>query len=183
MKKWKVLDSEIAFDNPHMLVRQDKVELPDGKVFDDYYVWVCGDVAMTIPVTPEGELIMVKQYKHGAGDVMVEFPAGLVDEGEKPEVAAKRELVEETGYTTDGLEFVVELHNSPTKRVGSVLVYLATNVVKTEKTKFDAHEDIETLELTPEELWKMVSSGEIYASDSVAASMLYLRQNTKVLNK
>ena len=85
MEKWKLLFSKLVFNNKWFKVRQDRVELPTGKIIDDYFVWPEGDVAFVAPVTEDNHLILVRQYKHGAGEIMIEFPAGYVDNGETPE--------------------------------------------------------------------------------------------------
>ena len=84
MKKWKVLKSKYPINNQWHKVRQDVVELPDGRVFDDYYLWDSNDVVMVIPRTTDDKYLLVKQYKHGAGELMIEYPAGFVDKDEDP---------------------------------------------------------------------------------------------------
>lgn len=175
MKKWKKLDSKIAFDNKWFKVRQDKVKLPDGKIIDDYYVWLEGDLSLIVPVTKGKQIILVKQYKHASGQIMIEYPAGYVDEGETPEQAAKRELLEETGFSSSKFTLLGKLTNNPTKTVGNIYLYLAEDVEEVAK-KGEVHsedtEEIELLILPPKEVLKMVESGEIWVTSSVAATYL-----------
>ena len=131
VKLWKIHQSALAFDNPWMKVRKDSVELPNGKMIDDYFLWLEGDVAFVVPVTPDGKFLLVRQYKHGVGQPIIEFPAGMVDPGELPVHAAHRELAEETGYTTPALSLIGKLVNSPTKVVGLHYVYLAEHAEQT----------------------------------------------------
>lgn len=175
-KKWKKISSVMALDERWFKVRKDVVELPNGKVLDDYFLWLSGDVAMVIPVTEDGKMILVKQYKYGADEEVIEFPAGYVDKNEDPEAAAKRELEEETGYSAKSLELLGEFHLSPTKSDGRTFIYLAKDVVKNKETKLDASEDIEVLEIPQEEVMDMIKKGEIRVSDSVAAFFLAIKK-------
>ena len=99
IKPWKVLRSSYALDVPWYRVRRDEVELGDGTVID-YYLAEQRDVASVLALTPAGEVLMVRQYKHGAGRVELELPGGLIDPGEAPVDAAARELREETGFVS-----------------------------------------------------------------------------------
>lgn len=166
----------MALDEKWFRVRKDVVELPNGKVMDDYFLWLSGDVAMVVPVMPDGEMVLVKQYKYGADKELIEFPAGFVDGDEKPEAAALRELEEETGYSAEKLELLAKFSASPTKSDGKTFIYLAKNAVNNREMKLDISEDIEVLVKSKEEVMKMVENGEIGVSDSVAAFFLAMKK-------
>jgi ADP-ribose pyrophosphatase len=172
MQKWKLLHSELAFNHRWFKVRQDKVELPSGKVLDDYFVWPEGDVALVIPVTSNKEFVLVQQYKHAAGHIMIEYPAGMVNKEENPEDAARRELEEETGYSSEKLSFLCKLTNNPTKVVGNIYCYLAEYAVKNKETNFDENEEIEVLVKPYEQVIQMAIEGKMWVSGSVAATFL-----------
>ena len=126
IKPWKTKKSEIVFDEHKSIrIRKDKVELPSGEIFHDFYLWLEGDVVLIVPITKDGDLLLVKQYKHGAGGIVVEFPAGLVEDNEKPKEAAVRELREETGYSSEKLKEIAIFQNHPTKVVSNIYVYLS----------------------------------------------------------
>jgi ADP-ribose pyrophosphatase len=93
---WKVLASHNAFDHRWYVVRRDTLQLPDGTI-DDYFVSVRPDVAVVVALDRSGQMVMVRQYKHGVREMTLEFPAGTFED-EQPEAAALRELEEETGY-------------------------------------------------------------------------------------
>jgi ADP-ribose pyrophosphatase len=97
-RKWKVLDSEYLIERPWLTARRDKVELPDGRVIDEYYVLEYPDWVNVIAITKDGKFVMETQYRHALGVNSIELPCGVMEEGETPMEAAKRELLEETGY-------------------------------------------------------------------------------------
>lgn len=168
MKKWKLLGSKMAFDNKWFKVRQDKVRLVSGRVLDDYFVWLEGDVSMVVPITKNQEFVFVKQYKHAAGEIMIEFPAGLADEGEAPQEAAERELLEETGFSGE-ISMLTKLYKNPTKAVGRTYVYLLENAVQGKKVEGDDNEEIEVVVVPYKKALEMVRKGEIWAAETVAS--------------
>ena len=174
MKPWKTLSSQMAFDHRWFKVRQDKVELPNGKVLDDYFVWVNGDVALVVPITEDGNIVIVKQYKHGADEILLELPAGFVDEGEEPLEAAQRELAEETGYISNAFTKLATMTNNPTKETGSMHIFLAEHSTKQRETAFDSNEEIETLVCTPQEVLEMIEKGEFKGTVSVVGVFMAL---------
>ena len=176
MKKWKQISSKLAFDNPWFKIRQDKVEMQNGRVIDDYFVWLEGHIVLVVPVTKNNEFILVKQYKHAYGDFVIEFPAGYVNENEDTTVAAKRELQEETGYTSKNFTLIRTLTNFPTKVVGNLNVYLAKDVEKTHDTAFDENEEIEVIVKPYNEVLKMIFDGEIIVSGTIASVFLACKQ-------
>ena len=98
MKPWKLLDSEYLVDTPWLKVAKEKCELPNGKVIDDFYTLWQPDWVMILARTKDCKWIMTKQYRHGTQATELEFPAGMIDQGETPEEAAIRELQEECGF-------------------------------------------------------------------------------------
>src|ERR1700733_14051622 len=105
IQKWKRLKTEVALNNKWCTVHKDTVELPAGKIIDDYFVHIRPDVVLVFPITADGKVIMVRQYKHGAKEILLEFPGGIVDTSEDSvHAAALRELREETGYFTADIE-------------------------------------------------------------------------------
>lgn len=173
MKKWKILSSSAALEEKWFNVRKDKVKLPNGTIIDDYFVWNSGNVAMVVPVTENGKFILVKQYKHGIGEIMIEYPAGYINEGEKPLDAAKRETLEETGYKLKDIQLLAKNVHHPTKENGIVHIFLANTNERTSGTEnLDENENIELLELSPKKILRMIREGEIWADGTIAATFL-----------
>ena len=98
LRPWEVLGSRTVSSDRWLTHTLEHVRLPSGLEISQYHVLNQNDFCLMVAVTPACEVPLVRQYKHGARDVVLEFPAGLVEDDETPEDAAARELLEETGY-------------------------------------------------------------------------------------
>lgn len=178
MKKWQKLYSRLICDHPFMKIQADSVILPNGMKIPDYSVWLSGNVIQAVPITKTGNYILVKQYKHGIEDFIVEFPGGFVEQGEDQITALKRELAEETGYTfsTKPKKLITATHH-PTKETGKVSIYLCTDVEKMQgkKPAGDETECIEVIEWSREEFEKYLFSSEYVQSGTMLGYLLSLR--------
>lgn len=174
MNKWKTVSSTYPLNERWMKIRKDVVELPNGTVLDDYYVYEEGHVVMVVPYTSEGKFKLVKQYKHALGDICIEFPAGFIDKEEEPLDAAKRELEEETGLSCPNLELMKMITNDPSKVVNNIYIYLAKDATPKENRELaqDDTENIEVLEVTFDELHDMVHNDQFNIAGSVTAFYL-----------
>ena len=169
IEKWKILKTDVALDNKWCTVHKHIVELPSGKIIDDYFVGIRPEVVLVLPVTADGKVIMVRQYKHGAKEILLEFPGGVFDLNDgSGEAAALRELREETGYSSSSIEQLGIVYDNPTKDTNRIFFFLARNVEKLHDTEFDETEDIETVEVPLDEIPEMIKEGEIRVSGSIA---------------
>ncbi len=98
---WRVVQSHIVVDTPHLRLRRDEIELPSGRRVGPYYVRESRGFCIVFALTPDARVVLVHQYKHGIGRYVLELPAGGIDPGELPAACARRELAEETGYVGD----------------------------------------------------------------------------------
>ncbi|MEM8544605.1 MAG: NUDIX hydrolase [Cyanobacteria bacterium P01_H01_bin.119] len=172
-KHWTIKRSRLVFDHRWYKVRQDEVELPDGTVIDDYFLSVRPDVALVLPVTAQHDVVMVRQYRHGAGEVLLELPAGTFDpQQEGAEAAALRELKEETGYTADKLVPLGILYDNPVKETNKIHLFLAYPAQYHGAQQLDATEDIDVVPIPIAQVKSRIMQGEIAVAGSVAA--LYL---------
>lgn len=175
MKPWKLLSSKYVFDSFWVRIRKDAVELPGGKILNDFYVIERRDFSVIFGITPENDVVLVRQYKHGVGETMLELPAGFIEDGEPPLDAARREFTEETGYTADEFIPLGELRIGPSNMNHKAHAYLARNAVNTGSQHLDETEDIEALTMPAGELMDAVSDGRISCMNSVAVISLALR--------
>lgn len=176
MKKWKTLSSELVFDNKWFKVQKDAVELSNGTVLDDYFFWKEQNVSQVVALTKNNKMVLVKQYKHAADEIMIEFPAGYVEGSEDFKEAAKREFLEETGYTAENFELIGKVIHNPTKSSGIVKIYLALGAEMSDVQNLDQNEEIEILVLEIDKVLKMISKGEIWATGTIAAIFLALNK-------
>lgn len=176
MKPWKLLKTEYLVDAPWLKVAKETCELPNGKVIDDFYTLWQPDWVLILARTAEGKWVMTEQYRHGTGKIALEFPAGIIDKGETPEQAALRELQEECGYCVDprlredddgareddkgkAIRYLGKFPVNPDRHRGVFHVVFIDGVVKSGSTHFDSTEDIESLELSDEDLQKKMADG------------------------
>ena len=174
-KKWKVLRSQFAFNHRWYKVRQDIVQLPNGEVIDDYFVSVRPDIALVLPITPNNEIVFVRQYRHGVGEVLIELPAGAFDpEKEDAAAAARREFEEETGYTAERLLALATLYDNPVKETNKIHLFLAQDAHPVGKQVLDVTEDIDVLLIPISAVIEKIHQGELQVAGSVAALFLGL---------
>lgn len=174
LKKWQVLSSEVAFQNRWWLVHQDRCQLPNGRIIDDYFVRIARPIVMIIALTREREVVLVRQYRHGVRDILTELPAGYVEHGEDVLTAARRELQEETGFEAEEMIEIGRLVNDPTASNNFKHVFLAPNATPTSHQTPDPTEEIEVITAPLPRFREMLSSGEINCSGCVAAGFLGL---------
>lgn len=161
IEKWKTLGSEYLFRRPWLTARRDKVQLPDGRIFDEFYILEYPTWVNVIATTPEGKFVMVRQYRHGLQDVFLELCAGCVEPGEELLAAARRELLEETGYAGGTWRAFDVLSANPTANNNLSHTFIAEGVTLQSEQHLDPSEDISVELLTERELFNELSSGNI----------------------
>lgn len=174
VKKFEVLDSETVLD-AFFKVLKEKVKLPDNKTMD-YYSMQIKEVVSIIAINDKNEILMCEQYRHPTRLILKDFPAGLVEEGEDLETAARRELEEETGYTAKKLEKLGAYYYMPGVSNVKINFFLATGLKKEKDQNLDPSEFID-VELVPlEELKKKVLNNEQVDMPSSFGILLYLEK-------
>ena len=156
MEKWKLLSSEYICKEPWATLRKDTCELPDGRINDHYYVLEYPDWVNMVGITEQNELLVIKQYRHGAGMLSLEIPAGTMEPGENPVDAAIREMLEETGYAFDHIEEIATLYANPATSGNVTYTYLMTGGRKVQEQALDDHEEIDVYLVPLPEAKKML---------------------------
>jgi ADP-ribose pyrophosphatase len=175
-ENWERLRSEKLFETPYFVLRSDRLRLPDGVIKDPYYVIERPDAAIIFPLTKEGEVILVRQFRPPLERMELGLPAGLVEPGEKPEAAARRELLEETGYAGGEWESLGSLASSPSLKDNWAYLFLARGVEETSAPDPDEHELVEVVRVSVEDILGLIRGGQIVSSSGVAAIMLALER-------
>jgi len=174
--RWERLSSEILVETPYFALRSDRLRLPDGAVKDPYYVIKRPDAAIVFPLTGEGEVVLVRQYRPAIERVELGLPAGLVEDGEEPEKAARRELSEETGYAGGEWESLGAVASSPSLKDNWAHLYLARGVEFAAPRRPDEYERLEVVTVPIGELLPKIYADEIVSSSGVAAILLALNK-------
>lgn len=161
LEKWKTLRSEYIVRRPWLTARRDEVELPNGVINKEYYVLEYPDWVNVIAITKEGQFVMVRQYRHGLDDIFTELCAGVMEEGETPEQAARRELLEETGFGGGKWELWMTISANPGSMNNLTYCFLATGVEKIAGQRLDKTEDLRCLLYNREQVLNMLENDEL----------------------
>lgn len=146
MKPWKVLSSRQTFKDRWLGVRTDTVELTNGVVLPDFHVIEFRDWVSILAFTEEGELVIIREYRHGCGEVTLGLPAGSSEEGEEDfEAVARRELREETGFDASEWVKVGAAYSDWAKQNNQVHFFIAFGAHKVAEQSLDESEEIEVL--------------------------------------
>lgn len=166
----KQKSSEFIFDGNVLHLYRDEIYLPDGREAFREYCRHIGAVCV-VPVTDEGEIICVRQYRYPVAAVMLEIPAGKLDsKTEDPREAAIRELREETGATCQKLTYMGKYYSSPAILDECIHMYMAEGL-EFGNTDFDEDEFIEIVKIPVDELVGMIMRGEIPDGKTQSAVM------------
>lgn len=157
--KWEVLERKAVIERPWLHVEASKCRLPDGTMIDPFYVYHMPDFVVVAALTKKGELILVRQYRHGVEKVLLELPAGMIEDGEKPEQAAARELLEETGYRAGRMEFLFKTAPNATNCDNYAYCFLAREAEKIAGQHLDPTEDLVMESVTVEEAEQILREG------------------------
>jgi len=180
IKPWKIVRSHYVLSDKWIKVRADECETGDGTRIYPYYVWEGNNWVDLVVVNNEGQVLITEQYRHGAGKVGYEIPCGTMDpEDKNPLETAKRELLEETGYSGD-FYLVSEVSPNTARNSNKVIVFLVTNPVKVLQPQEDPTEVINCKFIDENKVWKMIDQGKIQQAICISSLVIGLRYNSKL---
>ncbi len=179
--KWSRLKSEYLLKSKWLKVRKDTVKISDELVIDDYYVMENNDVVLVFPVIEKEYVMLKKEYRYPIDKITLELPGGTFDGSNEDALsAAKRELLEETGLTSDNWINFGEFYDYPTKDTHKMHFFLANNCRPSGEPQKNPQEEIELLKTRLDELETYINNNSIQVTGSMACiykAMLYLKKN------
>jgi 8-oxo-dGTP pyrophosphatase MutT (NUDIX family) len=171
---WRRLGGNTVYDAGIFRVRKDRYEFRREPVHP-FHVIECAPWINVVPVTEGGEVVLVRQYRHGIQAMSLEVPGGVVDASDAdPAAAAARELLEETGHAGAELELLAAVTSNPAILENRTYCYLARNVRRVAAPDLDEDEDLTVERVALDRIAPLIAAGEIHHSLSVCALTLSL---------
>lgn len=178
VKSWEVIESKEIADCRVFKVREDLAQNSDKK--GRFYILETPDWVNVIALTRKREVVLIEQFRHGVGDIILEIPGGMIDNEEPPESAARRELAEETGYTAAEWILLGESRPNPAIQNNRIFHFLAIGAEKTGEPEFDEHESVATKLVELDDVSELILTGRISHSLVVTAFQFYFLQESNI---
>ena len=173
--KWSLKDGRVVGSYRVFDVRRHLVEDTTGTARGDVFTFTCPDWCNVLALTPRGELVMVWQYRFGTDALSLEIPGGVIERGEPAHEAARRELLEETGYTADAFELVSTVEPNPALQGNRCHTFLARGARPVGATSFDPLEELEVVLVPTEHVGDLLDGGHVTHALVVVALERLLR--------
>lgn len=172
---YKRVDRKLVRKGAIIDIYEDTIEVFNGNIAKWDFISHKGASAI-IPVTDDGKILMVSQYRNALDRELLELPAGGLDSIDEPTMeAARRELEEETGYKSDNLEYLMMVNTAIAFCDEKIYIYVARNLVKSQQ-KFDENEYLDVVAYELDELVEMIMNGKITDSKTIAGIMCYAKK-------
>ena len=169
---WQIVSSRFVVKDRWLRLRADTCRTHDGRDIDPYYVLEKRDFVHTIPVLADGRIVLVRQYRHGAQEFCLEFPGGILDDGETPIEGARRELREECGAVGGSWSLAAKFFPNPARQTNHFHCFLAEGVTLSAETSFDDNEDLEINIMSVAEIDAELAGGSFNQATHIAAFLM-----------
>ncbi|HEY0429274.1 MAG TPA: NUDIX hydrolase [Pyrinomonadaceae bacterium] len=160
-ESWKRISSKDIADCRVFRVREDFCERESDGARHSFFVVENPDWVNVIALTKNREVVLIEQFRYGTEEIILEIPGGIVDAGEAHRTAARRELLEETGFSSDEFIFLGKSHPNPAIQNNTIYHYLALGCQKTDETNFDEYESAVTKLVSLEQIPHLIESEQI----------------------
>lgn len=168
-RSWTLLRSQEILDQRIFRLRSDLYRFEPSGREQEFIVLDTPSWVNVVPITTEGNVVLIRQYRHGIQDVTLEIPGGMIDDGEEPGAAASRELLEETGYVADTIRPLARVLPNPAVQNNYLYLFVAEGCQNTGKTQLDAFECIDVLESPLADIPELIRTGQITHAMVIAA--------------
>ena len=173
---FQVTNESIIFASPPFQVESASVLCRRSGHEQRFYRLRCADWVNIVAQTPEGKILIIRQWRYGSGTEEIEIPGGTIDAGEDPLEAGCRELLEETGYVGEDAEIIGKVHPNPAIQSNVVYTIFVKKAIAVQPPRFDGMEDISCQAVSEEEIWRLIDSGEIRHGLVLNALSFYQRR-------
>lgn len=171
--EWSLLADDFILKTSVFEVRNFFCRSPKDGLGKNFSILLCPDWVQTLAVTPDEKAILVRQYRQGTREISLELPGGVIEPGQTPLDAGRRELMEETGYATESFHQLATFRPNPAIQTNIVYAFVAENAILSGPTHFDPNEDLDLVLVPVKELRDFVLQGKINHVIMVATILFY----------
>jgi ADP-ribose pyrophosphatase len=166
---WKQLETKTVYQDKWFHAMADSCMLPDGRIIEPYYKLGVPNWTNMVVFTQNDEMVLVKQYRYPINTVTLELPGGTIDMGEDAKAACIREMQEETGYTSNEVEFLFSVAPNPALQSNTAYFFMATNAIKNIAQQFDPFEEIEVALYNKQQVKELLANNSIQHGVQIGA--------------
>lgn len=173
---WEIISDTALVSRTWLEVREQRIRLANGNEIEQFHLIKGPDWAAVLCLTPERQVVLVRQYRHGFGAASLELPAGVIEPSERPIDAARRELLEESGFEANTIEPLLAAVPEPARHVTRAHFFFARAVRAATAQQLDHSEDLEVVLVPVDELLELIDQGQIVHAAHIAAILLAWRR-------
>jgi ADP-ribose pyrophosphatase len=170
---WEQLDSQVVGDYGIFKVVRNRARSPRDGTVHEFHVLDVPPSVVIVPLTADGRVVLVEQYRHASGEVELEFPAGMMEPGEDPVDAGLRELEEETGWCAGAARRLGGFHADPAKQSTPVHMVVALECTAAGERHQDDGEDVHVRVVALDEIPALIRDGRMRSAAAITAWALY----------
>jgi ADP-ribose pyrophosphatase len=178
-ERWHRVSSKTLMQCPMFSVKENQFARDGTEKSVPFYIVEVPDWVNVIALTDKSEVVLIEQYRQGIEEMIIEIPSGVIDKGEDPRSAAKRELLEETGYEATEWKLLATTQPNPALHNNRVHHFLATGARRVSEPELDENESLQTVVKGLEDTEQLIDNGTIAQSMVVAAFYYFNRLNRK----